>query len=135
MSLSVSVEDLPRLIFVDNKNDCRLALTIGQGIDDSRELFQFLVDILTKGIVLLYGSGGPSVQLDALTATEIKVLTRKLNNAGIALTVDVTPRDARTKLGVSFEVSDPRLENDLSAYRLKLTDVTRTISVGFQIRF
>ena len=128
--LDVSLDDLPRLVFVDNSRDMKLALTM-DNVENSRDLFQFLVNLLTRGIVLLYGRGSQSVSLDTLGAVEIETLKRKLSNAGIELLIDITDSMSQ-QLGVVFLVDEDN-SGDLGAYRMRITDSRNQIHVGFRI--
>lgn len=130
MSINVSLEDLPRLVFSDNVHDKKLALKLNN-ISDSKDLFQFLVDLLTKGIILLYGDGIPRVSLDRLGMVEISFLKRKLSNAGVDLMIDVKERDPNIMLGVVFIFDDTNTE--LKSYKMRITDMFKHIYIGFDL--
>ena len=128
MSLSVAVSDLPYLVFVDNVRDFKMDLTIE--LLTARDLFEFLVDLLTKGIVLLFGNSKNSVELNALGPDEMAIVHKKLGNAGIELIVDLS--DAVPERGVRFKMVDPDAAA-LASYRLVMNDANRSVAVGFRI--
>ena len=137
MALSVGIDGFPQLVFVDNKDDRRLDLTLS-GIDTAQDLFQFFVNLLTRGIVILYGrdDGTRTVHLDSLDEAQMAFLVRKFRNIGVVLSIDVEAFDdvdgsRPKKLGAVFEVDDSR-RHDVSGYALKLSDVRRTITVQFK---
>ena len=132
--MEVSAEDFPRLVFIDNKNDVRLCMNIESSINTARELFEFLVDILVKGIVLLYGDETSRVDLGKLGPKELSVISQKLANAGITLLVDVNDQDVKLPPGVAFEIKQGCSEDSLESYRLRIADAAnKTTRVGFSL--
>ena len=133
MHLTVSLDDLPRLIFIDNIDDHRLALTIGD-IDNGKDLFQMLVGILTKGIVILYGRGTQTVQLDSLGSEEVAFMTRKFANVGIRLSIDmISIGSVPRKQNIVYDLIDAEYPNVLTSYRLRLSDASKDIVIGFEL--
>ena len=129
MSLTVAVADLPYLVFIDNVKNFKMDLTIE--LLTARDLFEFLVDLLTKGIVILFGKEKKSVELNALGAEEMEIVYKKLSNAGIELIVDISP--PAPDLGVHFRMLHPDTAA-LSSYRLVMNDANRSVSIGFGLR-
>jgi hypothetical protein len=127
-SLSCGIDLFPKLVFVDNKDDRRLDVTLN-GVETAEDLFQFFVNLLTRGIVMLYGQGTQSVQIDNLDDDQLAFLVRKFRNLGVLLKIDVKEQ-APASLGAVFVV-DKDKANDISGYTLKLTDVRRSILVNF----
>jgi hypothetical protein len=95
--LSFNVDDLARYIFTENTNDARIQLCL-HGIQNSRQLFVFLVNLLCKGLLYLYGNPvGPaaaatapqvrSVDVHALSEDQLDYVRGRLRLAGIDVKV------------------------------------------------
>ena len=88
--VDASLNELVRYIFIDNKQDniVYMNLPYGEsGIRDNHDLFVFFVDLLCKGLVMLYGNEDNKVPIDTLTQQQLAYVTAKLKNAGIDLKV------------------------------------------------
>lgn len=130
MSITIALDDLPKLIFFDNINDKKLSLIL-DNLSDAKELFQFLVTILTKGIVLLFGKGSSTVSLDTLGQQELTTLKKKLGNAGIKLLIEFEERDSAVDVGVVFITNEESEPHRLEDYKMRITDVYKHIYVSF----
>ena len=143
-SVTCTADLLPKLIFVDNKNDVKVSLNAeSDALRTTLDLFQFFVDLLIKGIILLYGENG-SVNLGDLSLDNLEFLTRKLRNAGISLRFESQDHEdfdqgegGQPQPGVFFETVDGKDPNDqrnkLEDYRLKLRDLKKTMTVSFAL--
>lgn len=92
----IQIDDLAKYMFVDNE-DTTIELDL-EGVGSNKDLFCFLVDLLVKGIRILYskpGSQGGPVNLDDITLDELQYLQRKMLLAGIILKCNVTANDMR----------------------------------------
>ncbi len=132
--IEATIANLPQLLFIDNVRDLPIELAIGEGRCSVEDLFHVFLEVLTKGIVLLYGSEDNSVELDSLGADRIATLKRKMMNAGIVLRVETR---------VALEGSDdqhPRVffelcgdERSLPSYHLRFQRRRDTVSVSFDL--
>ncbi len=82
--VGVSLQDLANIIFVANKHDAAIELTLRQ-LEGPRDLFFFLLHLFCKGIVLVSGAaaGTGSVSLDDLPASTLATASRKMANIGV----------------------------------------------------
>lgn len=94
MHRSMTIADAIRFMFVENTKDQPVYLNVPQ-LSEAYDLFLFFVDLLCKGLVLLYGEGGRLI-IDKVTQEQMAVVIKKLKNAGIELTIDCTQANTQT---------------------------------------
>jgi hypothetical protein len=89
---SLSINEMIDFLFVKNEKDIPVNLCLHQ-LSEPYDLFLFFVDILCKGLLLLYSENGQGlrVQLDTVDETQFKFVKKKLANAGIDVSVNVIP--------------------------------------------
>lgn len=137
--METTIERLPSLLFVENRDDVKLALTFERGVDSARDMFLLLVDLMSKGIVLLFGNGGSSVSLNTLSGEDVGLIARKFMNAGVRMAVETEPlSDAELAAGfkphVGFETVPGVDPGRLEAYRMLIVESGRRIAVAFSLQ-
>ena len=131
MELPATVSQLPHLIFCGNEVDAKLDVKLG-GLSDAKDLFHFWLDILTKGIVMLYGGPERRVSLGDLGADRIQKLAQKLANAGVVLKVVSEPvSEEGSPPSVSFDVKGPA--HLLSSYFFCINSADSLIRISFDL--
>ena len=125
-------------MFLDNKFDTRISLNLpgGEtGIRNNHDLFIFLLDLLCKGIVLLYGDADHRVPIDALTQEQLAYLTKKMANAGIVLTVDIVPISTIINDVVAVKPCIIKGANDeLHEYKMRIVSKNIEYTIRFSLR-
>lgn len=139
MNVQVGIDDFPKFMFLDNINDAKISIQLGDSnVKTAKDLFFFFVDLLIKGIVLLFGGGEKSVLIDDLSHDDIKLLVKKFANIGLALNVDITPRTKSPgevpapEKNIVYELCEGGTDDRLEAYRLRLLNAASTIRVSFR---
>lgn len=89
-NVELEVEHLAEFMFVKNINNCKLELSLG-GVENNKDLFFFLLDLFCKGLVLTFGKGSNTLDLDSLTYDQFNVIKKKMECAGIATHLNVIP--------------------------------------------
>lgn len=132
--IEASVKDLVQYIFIDNKHDNKVLMNLPQGesgIRNNHDLFVFFVDLLCKGLVMLYGNADNKVPLETLTTEQLGYVTHKLRNAAIDL--KVTTREVVSPDGNPVLMKPCIYKGDteeLNSYSLRL--VTQNIEYNIQ---
>lgn len=90
--MNIPADFVPIVLFKHNPNNVPVSI-VYPTLSCSKELFFFLLDILCKGLVYLYGKSDVSERtcstyLDDLTKDQILEIALKLQCAGISLNVD-----------------------------------------------
>lgn len=78
----LGIDELASFVFLGNKNDCRIDLQICHGLETAKDLFCFFLDMLCKGLVLLFGQDG-RVELPDVTAEQLQQVQTKLALMGV----------------------------------------------------
>jgi hypothetical protein len=84
----VDVDELANFIFMSNSSDVPVDLKMS-GLTDARDLFCFCLDLLCKGLILLFGENN-RLAIASLSEENFDLVKRKLANVGIMCTLDVT---------------------------------------------
>lgn len=118
LHVHANVDQAIELIFVENSNDARVDLVL-EAIQDTRDLFYFLMDMTLKGVVRLFGQGERRVLLDSISIDQFQVVAKKMRNAGIVCRLDVIPMetsDERTVPRIDMDNRDVPADAPLTAY-------------------
>jgi hypothetical protein len=134
MNMTIEIEALAKIMFIDNINDAQIELSLG-GIESNKDLFYFCLDLFCKGLVLLFGSNN-RVELDKLSIEQFEVVRKKMGNAGVDVKLKLYQdiREEEEKERVSVNISN--IENlddnlDIKEYAF----VVHTPSLVYNINF
>jgi hypothetical protein len=87
------IESLARFIFLNNTNNNSIDMVIHQDVYSSKQLFYICVELLTKGLQLLYSDNNGKVTLQSITLDQINFVKNKLKLAKINFEVDIINTD------------------------------------------
>lgn len=90
LNVQMAIDDLADFMFVRNTNDAIIDLSLG-GIQNSKDLFYFCLDLFCKGLVILFGNGNNSVNIDDLTLENFALIRKKIICAGIETKLNTNP--------------------------------------------
>lgn len=95
MNIDVHVDELAQIIFLDNPKRTRYFLTFDD-VDNIKDLFFFMLDLLCKGLVLLHGNGGDKINIHHLDKKMFDEVSDLLTCAGIRAKLEVSSMDEPT---------------------------------------
>lgn len=134
LNVEIEVDELAKVIFLDNTNDAEIHLSLG-GVENNKDLFYFCLDLFCKGLVLLFGSA-KRVELEELTLEQFEIVRRKIANAGISVKLkvyeDIPISEEETKPTLNISHLED-LSNDLNLP--EYTFIVRTPTMVYQINF
>jgi len=87
--VDMDVSDFADFMFKRNVNDSIIELTLG-GVENTKDLFCFLVDLLCKGLVLMFGHEN-RVEVDSLTQDDFLLVKKKMALAGVEVILSLNP--------------------------------------------
>lgn len=138
--MDIHFDDLATFVFQRNPMGRKFIMSI-EGIQTTKELFFFLLDLVCKGLVLLYGSDGNSVDLSTIDDVMFKKIAERLACAGISVVVnrvdiDLTDYDTGVEAKTQAEINMPELmrmpdQLDLEHYILKMRMPPTEIRLSF----
>ena len=130
--VDMEVDDFAQFVFLRNVNDAAIELSLG-GVENNKDLFCFMVDLLCKGLVLMFGSDN-RVEVESLTLDDFGRLKKKLACAGINVHLSVTQNSESDIIGINMhELNDIPDESPLSDFTLKLTSITFIYHIKFSL--
>lgn len=88
LNVEMHIDGFAEFVFIQNVNDAIIDLNIPE-IEGSKDLFFFCVDLLCKGLVLLYGNAERKVLLENLKKEDFIAVKNKMENAGIKVQLDI----------------------------------------------
>lgn len=83
----MSINDLAEFLFIKNIHDRPVELR-DLNVQNSKELFTFCLDLMCKGLVLLFGTDG-KVCINTLSMEQFDILKRKMRCTGIDCQLNV----------------------------------------------
>lgn len=129
----MDVNEFAEFVFVKNVNDVLVELSLG-GVEDNLDLFCFLVDLMCKGLVFLFGGSSKKVELDTLSMQDFEKIRHKMSLIGVRIDLNLQPNDSN--MPVSMNVGDfanfPH-NDPLESYKFKLTTLTHLFVISFEI--
>lgn len=135
--VEASLAELVRYMFIENKTDTKVYMNIPygeHGIRDNHDLFVFCLDLLCKGLVLLYGDEQNKVPIDSLSQDQLAYVTMKLLNAGILLKVEtkeiITPQPDSLAIKPRIYKADG---NELTSYKMLLVSKGIEYTIQFEL--
>lgn len=136
--MDLPADYVPHLIFKHNVHNRPIDLTIPD-LTSSKDLFMYLVDLLCKGLVCLYGraeNGKSVLMLDDLTLEQLEVVKQKLACAGISLHIQIKPKEnPHTPCCINLPELNafPETLTDLNVFRLVIVSIQFMYEVRFEL--
>lgn len=88
--VELEVDDLAEFIFIRNKTNTKIELEIQNGIKNNKDLFCFIIDLLCKGLIYLFGVDN-KVEIDDLSLDDFALVSARMQAVGIKIHMDVVP--------------------------------------------
>ena len=130
--VDMEVDDFAKFVFLRNVNDAVIELSLG-GVESNKDLFCFLVDLLCKGLVLVFGSNN-RVELESMNLCDFELIERKLACAGIKVHLTVLENSDGDIAGINMhELNDIPDDSPLPDFTLKLTSSTYIYHIRFTL--
>jgi hypothetical protein len=129
----MDVNEFAEFVFVKNVNDVLVELSLG-GVENNLDLFCFLVDLMCKGLVFLFGGPSKKVILDSISMQDFEKIRHKMSLAGIKINLNLQPNDSNMPVCMNvadfaqFPPNDP-----LESYKFKLTTLAYLFVISFEI--
>ena len=108
--VDMHVDDLATFMFTRNVNNAMIELSLG-GIENNKDLFFFCLDLLCKGLVILYGKNG-RVDVENLTLDCFASIQKKMNLAGIRVKLLVESLDNEYDESNAINLDDINAQSD-----------------------
>lgn len=139
MDVNMEVNDLAEFMFLKNENNVVLELSLG-GIENNKDLFCFLLDIFCKGLVLMFGNGTKSVNIEDITLDNFTKIKEKMLCAGININLQMFPSDIIDDTGVApqaqLNLDEINMADDniqIQEYEFKVMNATTTYVISFNL--
>lgn len=130
----LDIDTFARFLFVEHDAETPISLELPSNIHTGKDMFCFCMDLLCKGLVLLYGTGN-RVCVDALTSEQFNGLNKRLGLMGVRCDLAVTPlqspmdmQEIVRRVGMLYDMPD---NLDVSAYSFQIA----SRDALFEIRF
>lgn len=99
----MTLDEFATVVFVHNKEDKHLALAAD--LTDTKDCFCFCLDLLCKGLVILYGKEDTiqrkkTVDLDSLDSSQLEFIKGRMSLCGIKVHTRVVPLSVFDELGI-----------------------------------
>lgn len=138
--VELDVNNFSEFLFQKNHNDAQVYIEL-DGIEDTKDMFFFCLDLFCKGLVQLYGKES-RVNLDDLTIENFNVIKKKLMNAGILVNLNIyvpreeenTPENTTQPPSINIDHIQSLPNNlKLSEYIFNINTPTIVYSVNFEL--
>jgi hypothetical protein len=139
LNVDMHINDLAQFIFVENINDVQVAMSLN-GIDDTKDLFYFCLDLFCKGLVMMFGSDN-RVNVHELSYNDFENIQKKMKNAGIVVKLQVhedipiedTPQQ-HASINIDY-INSLRNDLPLSEYTFIMRTNHTVFIVSFEITY
>ena len=128
------VDDLAAFVFLGNKEGHRIDLQVNRGLDTAKDLFCFCLDLLCKGLVLMFGQDG-RVDLPDISMEQFAQVQRKMKSMGINCELAIETLDYVPNI---FEVIQRMQQANMSPDNLALEEYVYEIvcmSTVYKLKF
>lgn len=128
--MQCSYEGLLGLLFTKDLGDLRIDLHLYQ-LRDNKDLFYFCFDLLTKGIVYVYGTGA-TVTLDDISEEQFAYIADRMMLAGIKVSKITSANSSGKSATIVFK--EPKLSTDpLSEFSADIVMMQAIHTIAFEI--
>jgi hypothetical protein len=130
-NVELEVDQLAEFIFLRNINNAKIELELC-GLEDSKDLFCFCVDLLCKGLVLMYGVE-KKVELSELTMEMFNNVKNKMRCAAIEPKLVILPNNANRVVGIEYGGDFPSKANNLplTEYCIEIVSADHIYIISF----
>jgi hypothetical protein len=131
--VDMHIDFFANFMFKENINDAFIELTLPE-ISSNKDMFFFLVDLLCKGLVILFGIEN-RVELEHITLEQFEIIKKKMGLAGINVNLNVIPLENPILPLLNLrEIEDNEPENlPLQNYIFKINNINMQYSVSFEL--
>lgn len=126
------IDHFADFMFVKNTNDAVIELTLPE-VTNNKDMFFFLVDLVCKGLVLLFGSNN-RLEISSLGMEDFKTIKHKMGLAGIDVHLSLKEGDDFSpKLNLQH-IEDTFADNlPLKEYVFKINNVDVAYEISFDL--
>lgn len=121
-SQELEVDDFAKFIFLRNESNKHIALSLS-GIDTTKDLFCFCLDMLCKGIVLLFGGDVKRVAVQDLSYENFEVVCDKMKCLGIKCRLETFEAEETLESTLDLWV-----QNVLNIQRIQNSDENKNLT-------
>lgn len=138
--VELEIDELANFMFKRNDNNVVLELSLG-GIENNKDLFYFILDLFCKGLVLMFGDGTNSVDVDTITYDNFLAIKEKMACAGIQVNMEHYPNDIQlnadniSKRAIinTDEIAEAEDNKPLNEYVFKLFSLKNQYIISFTL--
>ena len=133
LQVDMEVDDFASFIFLKNKNDAIIELSLG-GVENMKDMFCFLVDLLCKGLVLLFAKETYRIEIDELSINDFQLLKKKMSLAGIDVKLNMLQNTDHIPPSINIRDIDFLPDNEpLDTYVFRVVSLTFIYEIRFAI--
>ena len=138
--VELEIDELAHFMFKRNENNVVLELSLG-GIENNKDLFYFILDLFCKGLVLMFGNGTNSVDVDTITYENFLSIKEKMLCAGIQINMEYYPNDiplnneniSKRAIINTDEINEAEDDKPLNEYVFKLYSLKNQYIISFNL--
>lgn len=138
--VELEIDELANFMFKRNENNVVLELSLG-GIENNKDLFYFILDLFCKGLVLMFGDGTNSVDVDTITYDNFLSIKEKMLCAGIQVNMEYYPNDiplnnenlSKRAVINTDEINEAEDNKPLNEYVFKLYSLKNQYIISFSL--
>lgn len=129
----MNIDNFAEFIFINNKDKKQIQFDI-DGLETTKDLFLFFVDLTTKGFILLYGKDN-YVEIEQLSLESFDVIKKCLELVGIDIILSVVI-NTENKFNVlnKEEIESYRENEPLEKYIFKMYSTEYIYKIIFKLK-
>ena len=127
----VGIDLLAEFVFQANKSDAVIELGLN-GLVDAKDLFFFCVDLMIKGLVMLYAVDG-RVPIETVTLEQFEHVAMKMGNAHLHPHLHITEKPEGMKPSVKMPDESVSNHLPLEKYYLYIHSYADTYHINFTV--
>jgi hypothetical protein len=135
--MKLTMEQFAKYVFVDMTPDQTVNMQVSNEIETTKDLFFFLVHLLVKGLMILFGENHSNLKLSMISFEQFEVVKSRMALMGIKCVLDVNEIDVPLTteqvvelLKTLYEMPD---DLDLDQYKLIMVSKDQLITLHFEL--
>lgn len=132
IEVSMEVDDFADFMFRKNINNAQIELSLG-GVENNKDLFCFFVDLMCKGLVILFGQDN-RIELEQLTIDDFDMVKKKMGLAGIEVVLDINPNTMNLPVSLNIREIETFPDNaPIGTYFFRVVGLTMVYEIRFKL--
>jgi hypothetical protein len=131
------MDQFAKYVFVDMTPDQTINMQVSNEIETTKDLFFFLVHLLVKGLMILFGESHSNLKLSMISFEQFEIVKSRMALMGIKCVLDIvqleTPLTTEQVIELLKTLYEMPEDLELEKYKLVMVSKDQLMSLNFEL--